>query len=48
LIVPDGFYRAVLDDALVLAIDRAYFALTGGMERWLYRLARKRLRTSRC
>ena len=26
LIVPDWFYRAVLDDALVLTIDRAYFA----------------------
>jgi plasmid replication initiation protein len=41
LIVPDWFYRAVLDDALVLTIDPAYFALTGGLERWLYRLARK-------
>ena len=25
LIVPDCFYRAVLDDALILTIDRAYF-----------------------
>ena len=33
--------RGVLDDALVLTIDRAYFALTGGLERWLYRLVRK-------
>jgi len=41
LIIPDWFYRAVLDDALVLTIDRAYFALTGGLERWLYRLVRK-------
>jgi plasmid replication initiation protein len=41
LIVPDWFYRAVHDDALVLTIDRAYFDLTGGIERWLYRLARK-------
>jgi plasmid replication initiation protein len=41
LIVPDWFYRAVLDDALVLTIDRAYFKLTGGLERWLYRIARK-------
>ena len=41
LIVPDWFYRAVLDDALVLTIDRGYFALTGGLERWLYRLVRK-------
>ena len=41
LIMPDWFYRAVLDDALVLSIDRAYFDLTGGLERWLYRLVRK-------
>jgi plasmid replication initiation protein len=41
LIVPDWFYRGVLDDALVLTIDRAYFGLTGGLERWLYRIARK-------
>jgi plasmid replication initiation protein len=41
LIVPDWFYRAVIDDALVLTIDREYFGLTGGLERWLYRLVRK-------
>jgi len=41
LILPDWFYRAVLDDALVLTIDRAYFRLTGGLDRWLYRLVRK-------
>ena len=39
--MPDWFYRAVLDDALVLTIDRAYFDLTGGLERWLYRIVRK-------
>jgi plasmid replication initiation protein len=41
LIVPDWFYASVLDDALVLTIDRAYFDLTGGLERWLYRVVRK-------
>jgi plasmid replication initiation protein len=41
LIVPDWFYAGVLDDALVLTIDRAYFDLTGGLERWLYRVVRK-------
>ncbi|MBL4918637.1 replication initiator protein A [Szabonella alba] len=41
LIVPDWFYQAVLDDALVLTIDPAYFDLTGGLERWLYRIVRK-------
>ena len=41
LILPDWFYAAVLDDALVLTIDREYFSLTGGLERWLYRIVRK-------
>lgn len=41
LILPDWFYAGVLDDALVLTIDRDYFGLTGGLERWLYRLVRK-------
>jgi plasmid replication initiation protein len=41
LILPDWFYTGVIDDALVLTIDRAYFDLTGGLERWLYRLVRK-------
>ncbi|BAV63293.1 replication protein A [Sphingobium cloacae] len=41
LIVPDWFYAGVLDRALVLTIDRAYFDLTGGLERWLYRIVRK-------
>ena len=41
LIVPDWFYAGVLNEALVLTIDRAYFDLTGGLERWLYRLVRK-------
>jgi len=41
LILPDWFYAGVLDEALVLTIDRAYFDLTGGLERWLYRVVRK-------
>lgn len=41
LILPDWFYAGVLDASLVLTIDRAYFALTGGIERWLYRVVRK-------
>jgi plasmid replication initiation protein len=41
LILPDWFYAGVLNEALVLTIDREYFALTGGLERWLYRLVRK-------
>jgi len=31
----------VIDRSLVLTIDPAYFRLTGGIERWLYRVARK-------
>jgi len=41
LIFPDWLYAAVLNDALVLTIERAYFQLTGGLERWLYRIVRK-------
>lgn len=41
LILPDWFYAGVMDDSLVLTIDADYFCLTGGIERWLYRLVRK-------
>jgi plasmid replication initiation protein len=41
LILADWFYAGVLDNALILTIDDAYFNLTGGLERWLYRLVRK-------
>lgn len=41
MIIPDWFYEGVIDQALVLTIDADYFALTGGLERWLYRLVRK-------
>ncbi|MPZ44228.1 MAG: RepA replication protein [Betaproteobacteria bacterium] len=41
LILPDWFYAGVVERALVLTIDREYFNLTGGIERWLYRLVRK-------
>jgi plasmid replication initiation protein len=40
-VLPDWFYRGVVDRSLVLAIDPAYFRLKGGIERWLYRVARK-------
>jgi plasmid replication initiation protein len=41
LILPDWFYSGVIERSLVLTIDAAYFDLTGGIERWLYRLVRK-------
>jgi plasmid replication initiation protein len=48
LIVPDWFYRTVLDETLILTIDREYFGLTGGLERWLYRLVRKHAGRQKC
>ncbi len=41
LILPDWFYAGVMEDKLLLTIDANYFRLTGGIERWLYRLVRK-------
>lgn len=41
LVLADWFYSGVLDQALVLTIDPAYFRLKGGIERWMYRLVRK-------
>lgn len=41
LILADWFYAGVMEDALVLTLDPAYFRLTGGIERWLYRVVRK-------
>jgi len=41
LILPDWFYAGIVEQTLVLTIDPAYFRLTGGIERWLYRLVRK-------
>jgi plasmid replication initiation protein len=35
------FYDGILMTGGVLAIDRAYFNITGGRERWLYKVARK-------
>jgi chromosome partitioning protein len=36
MILPDWFYAGVLDPALILTIGRAYFDLTGGLERYLF------------
>ncbi|RWQ37065.1 MAG: replication protein A [Mesorhizobium sp.] len=40
-VLPEWLYQGIIDRRLVLAIDPDYFALTGGIERWLYRIARK-------
>ena len=35
------FWEGVMMQGGVLSIDRAYFNITGGRERWLYKVARK-------
>jgi plasmid replication initiation protein len=37
----DWFYEGVLMEGGVLSIDPVYFTISGGRERWLYRVARK-------
>ncbi|MCB1592156.1 MAG: replication initiator protein A [Alphaproteobacteria bacterium] len=39
--LPPWLYNAVLRQRDILAVHPDYFKLTGGIERWLYRLARK-------
>ena len=41
LTLSDWFYEGLLMDGGLLAIDPVYFSITGGRERWLYRVARK-------
>ncbi len=39
--LPDWLYRGIVGQGGVLTIHENYFLLTGGIERWLYRVARK-------
>jgi plasmid replication initiation protein len=41
LTLSDWFYEGVLMEGGLLSIDPVYFSITGGRERWLYRVARK-------
>ncbi|WP_186820033.1 replication initiator protein A, partial [Acidomonas methanolica] len=41
LTLPVWFMEGVCDRSRVLSVDPAYFRLDGGLERWLYRLARR-------
>jgi plasmid replication initiation protein len=41
LTLSSWIYEGILMDGGLLAIDPAYFGITGGRERWLYRVARK-------
>lgn len=39
--LPDWLYEGIVQDGGVLSIHEDYFLLTGGIARWLYRVARK-------
>jgi len=41
LTLPVWFMEGVCDRSRVLSVDPAYFRLDGGLDRWLYRLARR-------
>jgi plasmid replication initiation protein len=41
VVLPEWLYDSVGNNKLVLTLHRDYFRLTGGLERWLYRLVRK-------
>jgi plasmid replication initiation protein len=41
LTLSDWFHEGILMDGGLLSIDPVYFTITGGRERWLYRVARK-------
>ena len=41
LTLPDWLFSGVVERGGVLSISEDYFLLTGGIERWLYRVARK-------
>jgi plasmid replication initiation protein len=41
LSLANWFYEGLMMDGGVLSIDRAYFDISGGRERWLYKVARK-------
>jgi hypothetical protein len=41
LTLSEWFYEGILMDGGLLSVDPVYFSITGGRERWLYRVARK-------
>ena len=41
IILSDWLYTGIITQGGVLTIDERYFLLTGGIERWMYRVARK-------
>ena len=47
VVIPEWLFEAVSDKRLLLTINPDYFLLTGGIERWLYRLVRKQAGSNR-
>lgn len=41
VVIPEWLFEAVSTNSLILSLHPGYFLLTGGLERWLYRLVRK-------
>lgn len=41
VVIPEWLFEAVSDNSMILTLHPDYFLLKGGLERWLYRLARK-------
>ncbi len=41
VVLPEWLHEAISNQQLVLSLHRDYFRLTGGHEKWLYRLVRK-------
>ena len=41
VIVSEWYFRKIIEDKSILSIDHEYFNITGGIARWLYRIARK-------
>jgi len=41
VVLPEWLFGAACDKRCILTINRNYFLLTGGIERWLYRIIRK-------
>ena len=41
LTLPRWLYDGIVEKGMVLTIHEDYFSITGGIERWLYRVARK-------
>lgn len=41
VVISEWYFRRVVEDKSILAISKEYFDITSGIERWLYKVARK-------